>query len=187
MFSELKATQMAVFFLGQASEKRMSHLKLMKLLYLADRENIHIYGYPISYDRPVAMPHGPVLSRILDLMNGSEKYHPNGWESWISAKENHEIALRKPFNLDELTKFSPAELEVMQNIWQKFGAMTQWQIRDWTHDNCREWRDTNGSSYPIKYEDIALAVGYDSETAKAIDADIQEDFALDRVLKTAKA
>ncbi|MDI9349083.1 MAG: Panacea domain-containing protein [Candidatus Symbiobacter sp.] len=184
MFSEFKAAQMAAFFLDQAPGQRMPHLKLMKLLYLSDREAIRVLGYPISYDQPVAMRNGPVLSYILDLMDGDIESQPNGWEDWISAKENHEIALRKTIKREDLGKLSDAVIDVMQSIWDKFGKMNQWQIRDWTHKHCAEWRDPSGSSCPIKFEDIAKAVGYDSDTAKEVADDIREDFAIDRVFKS---
>ena len=47
MFNERKAAQMAAFFLGQGSGGRLAHLKLMKLLYLADREAVRAFGLPI--------------------------------------------------------------------------------------------------------------------------------------------
>ena len=70
MFNERKAAQMAAFFLGQLLDRKMPHLKLMKLLYLSDREAVRAFGWPISGDRLVSMPHGPVLSQTLNLMDG---------------------------------------------------------------------------------------------------------------------
>jgi len=45
-------------------------------------------------DRLVSMPHGPVLSRTLNLMDGDIESQPGGWEDWMSAKDNHQLALR---------------------------------------------------------------------------------------------
>ena len=36
----------------------MPHLKLMKLMYLADREAVRTCGFPITGDRFVSMPQG---------------------------------------------------------------------------------------------------------------------------------
>ena len=58
----------------------MSHLKLMKLLYLADREGVHQLGYLLSGDRP-AVPHGPVLSMTLNLIDGDVESADGGCES----------------------------------------------------------------------------------------------------------
>lgn len=171
MFNERKVAQIAAYFLDQTEGKRMSHLKLMKLLYLADREAVRQFGFSISEDKFVAMPHGPVLSMTLDLMNGHVESQPNGWEFWISDKENHEVSLNNPLiSLENLDELSEVELDILQQVWKQFGSMDQWKIRDWTHDNCAEWRDPNGSSCPIDFQEMAQAVGFNSEDAKELQA-----------------
>lgn len=67
LFNEKRTTQAAAFFLFKAGGK-LPVLKLMKLLYLAERESYRQYGEPISGDNLVSMPHGPVLSQTLNLM-----------------------------------------------------------------------------------------------------------------------
>ena len=47
MFNERKAAQVAAWFLRR-SGRRMAHLKLMKLMYLADREALNEFGFPIT-------------------------------------------------------------------------------------------------------------------------------------------
>jgi uncharacterized phage-associated protein len=59
MFDDRRVAQMAAYLLSR-EKGRMNHLKLMKLLYLADRESMKRHGQPISGDRFVAMDHGPV-------------------------------------------------------------------------------------------------------------------------------
>lgn len=181
MFNERKVAQMAAFFLGQTQQGRMSHLKLMKLLYLADREAVKRFGYPMSGDRMVSMPHGPVLSMTLNLMDGDVESCPDGWEHWISDKENHELSLRRPLQMQALDELAPAELEVLRSVWQQFGAMGKWEIRDWTHRHCAEWQDPRGSSLPIPFERLARAVGYDEAAAQELAAQLQEDQEIDRL------
>ena len=180
-FNECKTAQAAAFFLSRQTKNRMPHLKLMKLLYLADRESVREHGYPITNDAWVSMPHGPVLSRTLDLINGYVDSAPNGWEHWISDKENHEVALRRAFSPDELGQLSPADTEVLESVWNEFGAMSQWEIRDWTHDHCKEWKDPCGSSAPIAFEDMAKAVGYSAQAAQALSDEFEENKAIDRL------
>lgn len=182
MFNERKAAQMAAFFLGQAPEGRMSHLKLMKLLYLAEREAVRCFGRPMVGDRLVSMPHGPVLAQTLNLMDGDSESESGGWEDWISDKENHEVALRNSYDRARLDELAPAELSVLQSIWAKFGAMDKWTIRDWTNKHCAEWKDPNGSSYPIQYETLARALGFDDSTARELAAQIQSEQEVDRLL-----
>ena len=102
MFNERKVAQMAAFFLVQPPERRMSHLKLMKLLYLSDREAMREFGWPISGDRLVSMlhgRHGPVLSQTLNLMDGNVESMKGGWEDLVSDKKDHELSLRRPIHL----------------------------------------------------------------------------------------
>jgi hypothetical protein len=43
---------------------RMEYVRLLKLLYIADREMMAEAGAPVTGDRAVAMDHGPVLSHV---------------------------------------------------------------------------------------------------------------------------
>ena len=165
MFSESRTAQMAAFFLDKTTEKKMPHLKLMKLLYLSDRESVQETGLPISWDLPVSMPHGPVLSLTLNLMNGDwESDTTDGWASWISGKENYEVGLVRSVSRKALDKLSDFDLDVLESVWARFGEMDQWRIRDWTHDHCAEWQDPDGSSRPISPGEILRAVGYNDES-----------------------
>jgi len=46
----------------------MAYIKLIKLLYLADREALLRWGRPITTDCHVSMPKGPVVSQIYHLI-----------------------------------------------------------------------------------------------------------------------
>ncbi|GMQ79087.1 MAG: Panacea domain-containing protein [Anaerolineae bacterium] len=180
MFNEQKAAQMAAFFLGRRGGA-MSHLKLMKLLYLADREAMRQFEFPISGDHMVSMPHGPVLSMTLNYMDGNIESSPGGWEEWISAKENHELSLRQPVQREALDELSDADIDILETVWTQFGHMSRWEIRDYTHDNCPEWSDPNGSSKPISPKDVFLALGRSSDVAEELDADIEAERSLNRL------
>src|ERR1039457_6692110 len=67
LFNEAKATQAATQFL-RLRGGRISYIKLIKLLYLADREALIRWGRPITTDCYVSMDVGPVVSRIYDLI-----------------------------------------------------------------------------------------------------------------------
>jgi uncharacterized phage-associated protein len=181
MFNERKTAQMATFFLAQSPDQSMAHLKLMKLLYLAEREAVRRFGMPMSGDRFVSMPHGPVLSMTLNLMGGDVESGPDGWEAWISDKENHEVSLRKQFLPEELDELSKAELAVLESVWKQFGKMGKWEIRDWTHEHCAEWQDPKGSSWPISFVSLACAVGFDKKTAQELAANFEQEQDLDKL------
>lgn len=180
MFSERKITQMAVFLLHKCGG-RMSHLKLMKLLYLADREAMARFGAPISGDHIVAMPHGPVLSMTLNFMDGDVESSPGGWEEWISDKDNHEISLRnQSITRKQLDELSDAEIEVLEAVWNRFGKMSRWEIRDYTH-TLPEWQDPHGSSLPIPHKNVFHALGRSEREAEELSARIESERAIDRL------
>ncbi len=184
MLNERKVAQMAAYLIRKDGE-RMPHLKLMKLLYLSDREAMARYGYPMTGDAVVAMPHGPVLSMTLNLMDGDVESQPDGWESWISAKENHEVSLRDAaFRAEALDELSAADIEILDSIWQKFGHMGKYEIRDYTHRHCAEWQDPKGSSYPIPMQRIFTALGHSNEEAAALAANVEAERSIDRLFAT---
>lgn len=174
MFNEKKAAQIAAWFLHQAGGV-MSHLKLMKLMYLADRESMRSHGFPMTGDHFVSMPHGPVLSNTLSHINDEAPSACDGWNSWISDKANHEVALVIGVDMDALDYLSRADLQILKSSWEKFGHMTKFQIRDYTHDakNCPEWKDPKGSSYPIHYRTVFEALGFPKELSANMAAEIQ--------------
>lgn len=160
MFDERKVAQAAAFLVNKRGG-RMSVLKLMKLLYLADREAIRRFGLPISGDKYASLPHGPILSATYSLITGEANSAENGWEFWISDRENHEVALERDASRDSLTDLSNAEIAVLDAVWAQFGHMTRWEIRDYTHDKTHvpEWDDPNGSAKPLHLRSIMQAVG----------------------------
>lgn len=183
-FNERKVAEMAAFFLHQ-NGGRLPVLKLMKLLYLADRRAMENYSFPISGDRMVSMPNGPVLSKTLDLMNG---YQPKGegeaWNSKVADRAEYEVSLR-PEALENgelrLAALSEAEIDILSEIFDQFGRMGKYQLVDFTHGNCKEWKDPNGSSKPINYEDVFLALGRGKEEASEAAEEIESYDSVDRI------
>lgn len=181
MFSQAKTAQMAASFLSKANGQ-LNIVKLMKLLYLAEREALEKFGFSISDDRFVSMNLGPVLSDTYNLINGEER-DSAVWDEWISDRAQHSVALNREINSrDDLDELSNAELSVIETIWQRFGHMTQWELVDYTHQHLPEWRNPNGSSTPIEVKDILQGVGYASEQSEQIAESIQSARTVKRVL-----
>lgn len=156
-FDERKTTQAAGQFL-QLRGGKMSHLKLIKLLYLMDREALKRWNSPVTGDSYVSMPHGPVLSSTYNLMavSGATRGY---WEEHISEIGNHEVQLR---TLPEPGDLSEAEIGLIEEIFERFGNMTRWQVRDYTH-TLPEWEDPGQSSIPIQAEDLLKQLGKTDE------------------------
>ena len=183
MFTGEKVAQMAAYFMDKEAKPQMAILKLVKLLYLADRESIDKHDEPISFDYMVSMEHGPVLSRTLDLINGFVKdANADQWDAWISAREAHNVALKKSASRDRLDHLSDADIEVLAAVWDKFGHMDKWEIRNYTHEHLDEWSDPEGSSMPISEIELLLALGRSEDEANEIAQAICEQRQLDRVI-----
>src|SRR5262245_60955110 len=124
-FSPRKAAQIAAFFTQKAGGA-INIMKLVKLMYLADREAVKRYGFPISFDRMVSLDNGPVLSRTLNLINGDvTREQAAAWDEWITARENHKVTVQKVVSVDQLEQLSEADIEVMDDVWKEFGGFDQ--------------------------------------------------------------
>jgi uncharacterized phage-associated protein len=170
LFDERRTAEAAAYLLYRAGG-RLSVLKLMKLLYLAERRCLERYGEPLTGDKLVSMPHGPVLSMTLEYINGMRLSAEDGWDSWISARSAHMVALADPSMIrssDDLTHFSDVDLEVLQETWDTFGHLSGRDLERYTHDKLPEWRDPNGSSQPISYDDVFKAVGFDANATRVL-------------------
>ena len=171
LYSDRCAAQVAAFFLYKAGGK-LTILKLMKLMYLAERLSLQRYGEPITHDSLVSMPHGPVLSMTLNHINGMLDSSPGGWDEWISDRENNEVSLVDPSMIrspeQDLLVLSETDLEILNETWDRFGHMSASQLRNFTHDHCAEWQDPHGSSIPIDYRSLFKAFGISSENTDAL-------------------
>ncbi|EHP38859.1 phage associated protein [Cupriavidus basilensis OR16] len=183
MLDETKLAQAAAYLVSKRNGGRMSHLKLMKLLYLADREALRQFDTPITGDKYFAMPHGPVLSRTLDLMSGFERSAPEGWSAWLTERRNNEISVKRDSSRGSLDHLNDAEIAVLDAIFEAYGHMNRWELRDLTHDRrvVPEWEDPQGSSSPIPLERILRALGKSSEAAAAVSRDLEDHQAIDDI------
>jgi uncharacterized phage-associated protein len=181
-FNQSKTAQIAAWFLDQAGGS-MEILKLMKLLYLAERETLGAFARPLTGDRMVSMPHGPVLSQTYEVVGGQAASEAGGWDAWISDRAGRIVALQDQCEVtrDAMDLVSDAELGILETVWGKFGHMGAWELRDYTHDSCSEWKDPNGSSSPITYESVFRALGKSKVAAAELAQLIRDDETVDRV------
>ena len=178
MFLAERVAQIAAEF-SRLEGGSVSVLKLVKLIYLSDRLSMERYGAPITYDRLVSMDHGPVPSRTLNLING---YESEEWDQWMASRENHHVSVRSvKFCREDLDELSDADMEIISEVWKTFGAMNQWDLSEYTHQHCKEWKNPHGSSLPIHERQIFLALGWNREEAVAAQRAIGDQRSLDRV------
>jgi uncharacterized phage-associated protein len=179
-FNERKAIQVAGRLI-QHSGGEMNYLALMKLLYLADREALLRFGRPITGDRVVAMKHGPVLSRVYDLVSQKKQEAPESeWHKFIPRPNAYVFTVRFA-GVPETGELSEAELALIDEIYARFRGWDEWRLVDHTH-KLPEWRDPKGGSVTIPFEDILRAGKVAEADIKAIREEAAADNYMDRVL-----
>lgn len=145
----------------------MHYIKLLKLLYMADREAFAESGIPISNDSYVSMDNGPVLSQTYNLIKDGGRF----WSESISAPfGDYEIELTKSPTRNK--KLSRAEERILIRVFEQFGHKNRWDIVDFAH-TLPEWRDPHGSCIPIRIEEILQALEDPSENIRAIVTELE--------------
>lgn len=165
-YNPRKAAQTIAFF-ALKEGGAISVLKVVKLVYLADRESLRQRGHPIQFETRVSMTHGPVNSTTLDYLNGSYR-DDGGWSDFLSDRANNNVGLaNQNMTLEALDELSEREIGLLERVWSEFGHMDRFDLADWTHDNIPEWEDPNGSSLRIPLDRMMAAVGLERPIERA--------------------
>ncbi len=173
-YRQKRATQAAALLL-QLRGGVMSYMKLLKLLYLADRKALLQNGRPITYDRFVSMDHGPVLSQTYNLMVAEESPdQPSYWRRYISEPEHFEVRLVREAPNGGLSK---AQEAILDDVFAEFGHLGRWELITLTQ-TLPEWVNPRGSSVPISIADVLRAGGLDAETVAQVEEALLAEVAL---------
>lgn len=169
-YREDRATQAAARLL-QLRGGTMSYMKLLKLLYIADRRALAQFGRPITFDQMVSMKYGPVLSNTLNLIRDEPPpFAESYWRDHISPPTAaYEVSLIRTDIPNH--QLSPAEEALLDGVFAEFGSMGRWDLSQHTH-SFPEYSETRDSSIPIRVHDVLLGQGVSEEDADAIVADL---------------
>jgi uncharacterized phage-associated protein len=164
-FDSKKAAQIAAFFVAKQPE--IEKLKLIKLVYLAERLSLSEFGQPMLYDEFYSLKDGPICSSTLNGINGEI----GDFTPLMQVDANRRnVHLLQSLSRDEMDEVSDAELEILEATWNEFGRFSASEIRNWTHENCPEYTEVTSGRVPISYADILNALG--DERAKDIDEEV---------------
>lgn len=175
---ERKAAHVATAFVLKEPGRTMDKLKLTKLIYLAERESLKQRGFPMIYDIPCSMPHGPVMSTTLNHTN----YDPRSeeWAACLKKPKGNTIRLLDGVGIDGLRRLSQHDTEIIDSVWNSFGHYSAIALRSFTH-GLAEYNDPGNSSRQMEYTDILLAVGYSEDVANDLADDIEFFRKVDRL------
>ncbi len=176
-FNEKKTTQLAAYFL-QKSNGTLFLIKLLKLLYIADREAFREFGHPITFDKYVSMDNGPVLSQTYDIMTGSNAQFEGYWSAMISDRSGHKLSISDESEIS-YSSLSDAEMLIADKVFEEYGHIPRFELCEMTHE-FDEWEDPKGSSFPIDYENILKAVEYSDEESEFAIKRMHEQQSIDK-------
>lgn len=179
-FNIEKTIEAAAYLIKQQPGCRENYMRLLKLLYLADRTSLRERSAPICGDTPYAMSRGPVMSATLDLIKGIDPLSDR-WEPFVE-KVNYDVHLKSdPGNLH----LSRAEIKILEKVAEQFREYDEWALVDWCHQNLPEYEKNwqargEKDRRRIPLEDVLAAVGRQADMAKII-AEINESAHFDRL------
>jgi uncharacterized phage-associated protein len=132
-------------------------LKLIKLLFFADRQYLREYVSPMSFDIYFALRNGPVASRTLNMLNLYEDYI----DSQILDAIKNKIILTKNKTeriiLEDKTDYiSEAEIETLDFICNTFGKFDTLALIELTHDYPEWKRYKNNFIYSIDNGELII-------------------------------
>lgn len=158
-YRPLKAAQMAAYFVDKDGGN-IEKLKLIKLMYLTERESMRQRARPMFYDEMYSLPHGPILSNALKGINGETDV--STWTKLIELHGARNVKRAKRKHAEKFDQFSESDLKIMESVWKEFGRMSATQIRNWTHKHCPEYTEVEKGALPIRYKDVFAAVGHEN-------------------------
>ena len=174
-FELAKTVQAAALLLSREPAQTTEYLRLLKLLYIADRESLKETRRPITGDEVSAMEYGPVLERTYDLIKPECKV--DGWKKFIETN-GYDVHLVGDPGKGQLALY---ERKKLADVSHRYKDHTWKQLSDLTHD-FPEWHNPGKTSIPIPLRSILKALGLNGETARQIENERFDEWQLDHIL-----
>lgn len=153
-FNLPKAIQAAGVLL-RVEGKKMSRLRLLKFMYLAERQSLEATGRPFLGGHVVVMKHGPLHSEVYDLIKGTYRGEA-AWSQFIGSNGPREIRLDAEPDVDEL---SPFEVKMLAKIAADRFDREDYDVAEETHQfpEVAGRRPEGDTRVPISFEEIVRA------------------------------
>lgn len=137
-FDYKKATQ-AINYLAKKEGGQIDKLKLIKLVYFADRYHLRRYGRPMVNDAYFAMPLGPVGSSVKDIAEFSSflDEEERGYAEKYLTRGVHNNTVVSVASVDDEV-FSKSEFEALDFAYSEFGKYPAPALVDIAH-HYPEW------------------------------------------------
>ena len=135
---ERQAAQVAAALILRAG-RAVGKFRLMKLMYLVEREAIKRHGFPVVFDDIYAMQNGMALSRTYDLMIQKPGTPTNGeWARYIERSSSGLIT-RRHVSTESLDDLTPNDVAVVDDVWRAHGRTSKDELIHTVHHQLDEW------------------------------------------------
>lgn len=172
-FREESAAEMAARFLT-LHDRPMKYIKLLKLMYIAERRHLLDQGRSITYDQFKSLPLGPIMSDTMDLIKSEPVPGTKSvFRDRIKGSEDYRVELVGE-DTPEDSPLSRAQRDLIDEVYQEFGSMKWPDLVKYTHEHFPEWEDPGPSSKPIHVRTILERDGKPEPVVDTILAEINE-------------
>lgn len=136
----IKVVQALAFLLSLDENRKMDRVKLIKLLWAADRYHLRAHGRMVSGTDYVAMVHGPVSSLALDVAQISKEFALSGeaasYVEYYFTATSQQTAMSLSPGDDHL---SETDKDALGWAWDTFGNNKTFDLADSISHAYPEW------------------------------------------------
>ncbi len=169
VFDVDRCVEAAGVLFSTTEAKMMGRLRLLKLLYLANRQSLKETGDPIVDDDAIAMKHGPVLSHTYNLINGTDRNDKAlaAWNEHFKVVDWIQIKMLSDPGTGHLSDY---DVKTLIKIAFQYKDAEDDDLSELTHtfDEYKWHWDGNHKSEPIPERDLLRGIGYTVEETNEI-------------------
>ena len=133
--------------------------KIFKILYFADQKHLAMYGRPIVGDYYIAMDHGPVPSKIYDILKvvrGDSLFEDTKeFGKYFDVRGRYAYPKQAP----DMDVFSESELDLIDKSIEKNKYLSFLTLREKSHDEAYRKATKDDK---ISYRTMARVAGADN-------------------------
>jgi uncharacterized phage-associated protein len=144
-FNVHKAIEVILYFAAKekaANKTDIDLIKINKYCYFSEKEHLRRYLKPIFGDTYCALPEGPVPSAIYDILKwcrgDRNEFMANAFRS-TGMSDKFPLKFYLPYYMAPLrgpnvSKFSKSEIEIMDEVFEKYHAIPSKELSVQSHD-----------------------------------------------------
>ncbi len=162
--NDLLKIKAVLLYLVNKFGKEVDYIKVFKLLYLAQKEHLRIYGLPVIKDDFIAFKAGPAPSKTYEICrvanndfdNPNMQDYASSIEVIVKEGENGEIKYIKAKEAADLKRLSKSNIKIIDNIFNKYSRYSSSKLSTISHDQAwaMNWDEKSQTPHKIPINDI---------------------------------